>query len=99
MSDGTETGTMMVADINPGKASSNPSIPVDVNGILYLTADDGIHGNELWKLTSTQNTLSRSELQNLAMNHLKSMSELISSAYPAPTFSNILETPSNFEFI
>jgi ELWxxDGT repeat protein len=99
MSDGTETGTMMVADINPGQASSNPSLPVDVNGILYLTADNGIHGNELWKLTSTQNTLSRSELQNLAMNHLKSMSELISSAYPAPTFSNILETPSNFEFI
>jgi ELWxxDGT repeat protein len=101
MSNGTETGTMMVADINPGKASSNASIPVDVNGILYLTADDGIHGNELWKLTPTgSNPISqeglRSNAKALAMSHLNSMSELISTAYPAPTFSNLLETPSNF---
>ncbi|MFM6191780.1 hypothetical protein [Planktothrix sp.] len=101
MSNGTETGTMMVADINPGKGSSNASIPVDVNGILYLTADDGIHGNELWKLTPTgSNPIAqeglRSNAKALAMSHLNSMSELISTAYPAPTFSNLLETPSNF---
>jgi ELWxxDGT repeat protein len=75
---------MMVADINPGKGSSNPSIPVDVNGTLYLLADDGIHGNELWKLTSTQ---LGSDVRSLAMSNLKLMSEVISN-YQLPTFSN-----------
>ncbi|WP_329626346.1 ELWxxDGT repeat protein [Planktothrix agardhii] len=84
MSNGTETGTMMVADINPGKGSSNPSIPVDVNNTLYLLADDGIHGNELWKLTPTQ---LGSDVKSLAMSNLKLMSEVIST-YQLPNFSN-----------
>ncbi|CAD5978142.1 hypothetical protein PCC9214_04352 [Planktothrix tepida] len=104
MSNGTETGTIMVADINPGKRSSNPSLPFDVNGTLYLAANDGIHGKELWKLTPTgSNSISQEGLRNnakaLAMSHLKSMSELISSAYPVTTFSNVFETPSNLGLI
>ncbi|MBE9142503.1 hypothetical protein [Planktothrix mougeotii] len=104
MTDGTETGTIMVADINPGKRGSSPSIPVDVNGTLYLLADDGIHGNELWKLTPTgSNLIPQDELRNnakaLAMSHLNSMSELISTANPTPTFSNVFETPSNLGLI
>jgi ELWxxDGT repeat protein len=38
------------ADINPG-GSSNPSFPVVVNGILYVSADDGTSGREPWQVT------------------------------------------------
>jgi len=49
----------MVADINPGiagsdsgiagSASSDPHQLVVANNALYFTADDGVHGQELWK--------------------------------------------------
>jgi hypothetical protein len=51
-SDGTTAGTVLVKDINPGSASS---YPVDSplrqglsGGHLFFTADDGVHGTELW---------------------------------------------------
>jgi ELWxxDGT repeat protein len=48
-SDGTETGTTMVYAINPAGASF-PSF-LFVNGqTLYFTANDGVHGYELWAL-------------------------------------------------
>lgn len=43
----------MLADINPGSASSAPSNFININGILYFTADDGIHGTELWMSDGT----------------------------------------------
>jgi ELWxxDGT repeat protein len=48
--DGTLLGTTMVADINPGSASSviNNRM-VEYNGELYFVADDGTHGFELFK--------------------------------------------------
>jgi ELWxxDGT repeat protein len=61
-SDGTTAGTVLVQDLNPGSASSAPTSPAgsdrehsdcslaNVNGTLLFTADDGIHGTELWKL-------------------------------------------------
>jgi ELWxxDGT repeat protein len=54
-SDGTVTGTVMVKDINPGTANSAPpnySWLTDINGELYFTADDGMNGIELWKLSN-----------------------------------------------
>src|SRR5204862_99041 len=36
--DGTPGGTVLVKDINPGPASSDPSILTDVNGTLFLIA-------------------------------------------------------------
>jgi ELWxxDGT repeat protein len=57
-SDGTETGTVIVKDINPGSASGfNPYLDrtlVDVNGTLFFPADDGVHGVELWKSNGTE---------------------------------------------
>jgi len=48
-SDGTEAGTVMVRDINPGPVGSDPSDLTSVNGILYFAADNGRHGRELWR--------------------------------------------------
>jgi ELWxxDGT repeat protein len=48
-SDGTPSGTLLVKDIYPGVYSSNPSLLFNHNGILFFSADNGVHGKELWK--------------------------------------------------
>src|SRR5262249_39719521 len=47
-SDGTAAGTVLVKDINPGSGSSNPEGLTLSGGHLFFTADDGVHGVELW---------------------------------------------------
>lgn len=59
-SDGTTAGTIMVKDIYPGNGlySANSSYPRNftlMNGMVYFTADDGIHGMELWVTDGTFN--------------------------------------------
>ena len=41
----------MVRDINPGPGNSNPSNLTNANGLIYFTAFDGTHGEELWVAT------------------------------------------------
>lgn len=56
-SDGTETGTAMVKDIRPGSSTSNSGAfanPVNVGGILYFSATDGVNGAELWRSDGTE---------------------------------------------
>jgi ELWxxDGT repeat protein len=57
VSDGTEAGTRLVKDIRPGPESStqftNPPSMANVGGKLFFTANDGIHGNELWTSDGT----------------------------------------------
>jgi ELWxxDGT repeat protein len=53
-SDGTEAGTVLVKDINPGSSSSSPFSLTDVNGILYFLANNGTEGVELWKSDGTE---------------------------------------------
>jgi ELWxxDGT repeat protein len=59
-SDGTEAGTLRVRDIWPGprpRALSQDFAPhslVDVNGTLFLVANDGVVGLELWKSDGTE---------------------------------------------
>jgi ELWxxDGT repeat protein len=48
MSDGTEAGTPLVKDINPGRADSNPSELTGWNGLLIFAANNGSSGVELW---------------------------------------------------
>jgi ELWxxDGT repeat protein len=59
--DGTTAGTALVRDIYPGPTGSmgNSSSPflsslLDVNGLLFFRADDGIRGIELWKTDGSE---------------------------------------------
>jgi len=60
-SDGTDAGTVLVKDINTATTPNNSSYPsylTTINGIAYFAANDGIHGNELWKSDgTTENTI------------------------------------------
>jgi ELWxxDGT repeat protein len=55
--DGTEAGTYMVADINPGLGGSIigyfESTSHVMNGIIYFRADNGVNGIELWRSDGT----------------------------------------------
>jgi ELWxxDGT repeat protein len=56
-SDGTAEGTVLVKDSNPGPAGSKPAdlktFLVNVNGTLFFTAKDELHGTELWRSNGT----------------------------------------------
>jgi ELWxxDGT repeat protein len=49
-SNGTALGTVLVKDIWPGGGSSVPFALTNVNGVLYFGADNGVQGDELWRL-------------------------------------------------
>jgi ELWxxDGT repeat protein len=51
--DGTTAGTVLVKDINPGAASSNPTDLVNVGNVIFFAANDGTDGTELWKTDGT----------------------------------------------
>ncbi|MEZ6152110.1 MAG: hypothetical protein R3C09_18565 [Pirellulaceae bacterium] len=56
--DGTEAGTVLVKDIQPGPSGSLSqsgfSQSVDVSGTLFFVADELTHGQELWKSDGTE---------------------------------------------
>jgi ELWxxDGT repeat protein len=61
-SDGTAAGTVLVKDIYPGTRdefgtpypnNGGAGFLTNLNGTLYFTATDGVHGNELWKSNGT----------------------------------------------
>jgi ELWxxDGT repeat protein len=74
-SDGTASGTVLVKDINPGYASSmpfcGPAMTV-FNGNLFFTANDGVHGTELWSTNGT----------DAGTNMVKDINPGTNSSYP-----------------
>gem|GEM_PF-882684 len=53
ITDGTQAGTSLVKDINPGPGDSNPSYPGVFGSLLLFTADSGSTGQELWRSDGT----------------------------------------------
>lgn len=51
ISDGTEAGTQMLADLAPGGLSSNPRLFTRQGKDIYFVANDGTTGFELWRVT------------------------------------------------
>ncbi len=56
-SDGTAEGTVLVKDLRPGAASSMDALSLRqlyaVGNTLFFTANNGVHGEELWKTDGT----------------------------------------------
>jgi ELWxxDGT repeat protein len=61
-SDGTEAGTVLVADLRPGSIGSEPLWLTPVGDLVYFVANDGVHGRELWR---TDGTAAGTELLDL----------------------------------
>lgn len=54
ISDGSEAGTVLLKDINPGNASPFVSALVLFKGFYYFRANDGQNGAELWRTDGTE---------------------------------------------
>jgi ELWxxDGT repeat protein len=52
-SDGSAAGTRLVKVINP-RGQASPVAFAGANGVVYLVADDGVHGRELWRSDGTE---------------------------------------------
>jgi ELWxxDGT repeat protein len=52
-SDGTDAGTVLLADLNPGSGSGSPFDLVAAGALVYFEAQDPVHGSELWKSDGT----------------------------------------------
>jgi ELWxxDGT repeat protein len=54
--DGSESNTALVADLNPGAASAELAFLVDLNGVLFFIAEDGTNGTNIWKYDPAETT-------------------------------------------
>ena len=58
VSDGTDAGTKLLKDINKtGNLNSAPKFQTTLNGKVYFSADDNVHGRELFVYDGTSSTL------------------------------------------
>lgn len=54
ISDGTKAGTLLLKDINPGAADSDPAQFIPIGNTTYFAATSASHGRELWKTDGTE---------------------------------------------
>lgn len=54
VSDGSRTGTHLVKNIRPGVAGSRPGWLTARGRRLYFSANDGVHGSQLWRTNGTR---------------------------------------------
>ena len=80
-SDGTDAGTFLLKDINPGPASSSPSAYQVYNGIVLFWAETAAEGRELWRTdgTGTGTTIVKDIRSGPASS--------INTGFPMPTIS------------
>ncbi|MCX5887218.1 MAG: hypothetical protein NT096_15125 [Proteobacteria bacterium] len=87
-SNGTEAGTVMIKDIQPGiNHSSYPLPQITIQGTLFFSADNGTTGNELWKSDGTSNGTTIVKDINVGINS--------SSPSSLTTINNILFFSAN----
>jgi len=83
ISDGTESGTKLVKNINSHPGGSNPNYLVTIDSTLYFAADDGVSGSELWKSNGSETTthlvkdLTPSEFESSSPVYLTAMDGLL----------------------
>ncbi|MBV6439916.1 MAG: hypothetical protein EPGJADBJ_01571 [Saprospiraceae bacterium] len=54
LTDGTETGTVLLKDINAGAGNSNIRFLSILDGKVFFRGNDGTNGNELWSTDGTE---------------------------------------------
>ena len=59
VTDGTESGTYLVSDINKGSGDSSPRSINDLYGTTYFSAETDQYGRELWRLDDNQKKAAR----------------------------------------
>lgn len=91
-SDGTEGGTVLVKDINPGDDPSFPERLVEMNGLLYFRASDGTDNSyELWRSDGSEVGTYMVKNVNPEPNYGGFSSPLLLGRYiPLPTINNTL---------
>lgn len=52
--DGTEAGTVMVKDLNPGTGHGVPANFMVFDGLLHFNATDGVNGVQIWRTDGTE---------------------------------------------
>lgn len=89
-SDGTLTGTTLLADIDGALDQTfGPSQYANVNGVLFFRANDGIHGTELWKIGFNTGTPERVTTSGISV-FPNPASELFTLELPAGWPSSLL---------
>ena len=54
MTDGTDEGTLMIKDINPGVENSDIRLMAEINGLVFFRASTSEYGRELWVTDGTE---------------------------------------------
>lgn len=96
-SDGTDAGTVMVKDIEPGNTGSDPRDFTLINGILYFTARTQASGRELWRSDGTNGgTFMVKEIINGAVGGFETAGQY---GYYNLGFGVVWQSGNNFFFI